>query len=220
MYKTELHAHCAAVSRCGQVPADKLAEIYINAGYTTLVLTDHFSDATFPDWRTDSEQSMAEYFLRGYTAVKQSAGDRLNVLLGMEIRFCESDNDYLVFGLKKEHILKAENVFEWGIRKYSEFCRENGLVIVQAHPFRDNMRITNPNLIDGVEAVNGNPCQDSRNDMTHLWAQKYPQLIKTSGSDYHESVFTPNKGILTKQPITTSEELIAALKSADYEIIE
>ncbi len=220
MFKTELHAHCANVSRCGQVPADKLAEIYINAGYTTLVLTDHFSDATFPDWRTDGAEKMAREFLAGYNAVKQHADGRLNVLLGMEIRFCESDNDYLVFGLKKEHISAAERVFEWGIGKYSEFCRENGLVIIQAHPFRNNMRITDPEIIDGVEVVNGNPRAVSRNEIAHAWADKYPKLIRTSGSDYHEAVFTPGKGILTSNPITSNSELISVLKSGDYEIIE
>lgn len=219
MFKTELHAHCADVSPCGQVPADRLAETYINAGYTTLVLTDHYGEYSLPDWRTDGATVTADKFLRGYEAVKKHAAGRLNVLLGMEIRFLESDNDYLVYGMNRELMLKAENAFEWGVRKFSEFCRENGVILVQAHPFRDNMRITDPAVLGGIEVVNGHPTAVSRNDIAQAWAEKYPRLIKTSGSDYHEAKYTPDKGILTDEPITDIGGLVSVLSSGGYELI-
>jgi histidinol phosphatase-like PHP family hydrolase len=41
-YKIELHAHSSESSRCGSVEAAELVEKYINAGYSALVLTDHY----------------------------------------------------------------------------------------------------------------------------------------------------------------------------------
>ena len=42
VFKTELHAHSEECSECACFPAEKVAEDYIKAGYTTLVLTNHF----------------------------------------------------------------------------------------------------------------------------------------------------------------------------------
>ena len=42
MYKYELHCHTSESSRCGQTSASDMADFYKKAGYTGLVITDHF----------------------------------------------------------------------------------------------------------------------------------------------------------------------------------
>ena len=40
-YKYELHCHTGAVSRCGRVEPEKIVEMYVEAGYNGIVVTDH-----------------------------------------------------------------------------------------------------------------------------------------------------------------------------------
>ena len=44
--KWELHAHCCETSLCGHVLAEELVKSYSGAGYTGLVLTDHYNEKT------------------------------------------------------------------------------------------------------------------------------------------------------------------------------
>jgi hypothetical protein len=80
------------------------------------------------------------------------------------------------------------------------------------------MRIKKPSLLDGVEVVNGNLGQQSRNDIAYMWAQRYG-LKMSAGSDFHGESHDTNTGILTDHPITNREELMAVLGSGAFEIV-
>lgn len=56
---------------------------------------------------------------------------------------------------------------------------------MQAHPFRNGLKIVDPKHLDGIETYNGNPRHDSRNEIAKAWAQKFG-MLETSGSDFHE----------------------------------
>ena len=47
MFKTETHLHTSEVSRCGQVSAAEMIELYKEAGYSTVFVSDHFKPHTF-----------------------------------------------------------------------------------------------------------------------------------------------------------------------------
>ena len=96
--------------------------------------------------------------------------------------------------------------------------KEVGALIYQAHPFRNNMMVTDPSLLFGVETWNAHPKHPSRNDLAELWAQRYA-LHRISGSDIHHAAHLPSGGILTDTPITTVEELLAVLRSDAYTLI-
>ena len=67
--KWELHAHCCETSLCGHVPAEELVKSYSGAGYTGLVLTDHYNEKTL-DALTGTPEEMVEKWLRGYEIEK------------------------------------------------------------------------------------------------------------------------------------------------------
>lgn len=48
-FRTELHAHTSVVSRCAQKTPAETAELYIAAGYSSIVLTNHYVAYNFPD---------------------------------------------------------------------------------------------------------------------------------------------------------------------------
>ena len=42
IYKYDIHTHTSEVSPCGKVEAEKVVELYKEAGYTGIVITDHY----------------------------------------------------------------------------------------------------------------------------------------------------------------------------------
>lgn len=211
-YKTELHAHTSEVSRCAQICGEELVNLYEKAGYSTVVITDHMSKRTFPVVKKWKWNEYVNDYLIGYNAAKKAAQGRLNIILGMEISFYENDNDYLVYGVDEKFLRRHPNMLEMGIRKFSDIAKRSGLIVVQAHPFRDHMTVIKPGIVEGIEVFNAHPGHDSRNDIARMWAEKYGYKIKTSGSDFHEIPHGARGGIITDFEIKDNEALFRALR--------
>lgn len=219
-YKTELHCHSRDASPCADESADGIVEKYVKYGYSTVVLTNHFSAVCHPtaDYDKKSWAEKVRHFVNAYEILKDAAGDRLNILLGAEIRFPQYSNDYLVFGLTEEYLLVRENFYLADIQAFhDEAWRE--LVTIQAHPFRWNMHVVFPWAVDGYEVFNGHPGQNSANKAAAAYAEYYPEKIITSGSDHHDKEHVPTGGIVTDFEIKTNEELIEVLKGRRYSLI-
>ncbi len=211
--KFELHAHTGNVSRCGKVPAPNLVRLYKEAGYCGMIITDHINPYTFEGLDLPTWEDKAEYFLTGYRSALAAAGDDFSVFLGAEMHFYESSNDYLVFGITEE-LLKdgLDNDFlNWGIVRFSAFCREHGLLLIQAHPFRKDMVIIDPDLVDGYEVVNAHPRHDSRNYIAEAWAKRFGKLM-TAGSDAHQAVDAARSGILLDHRPLSLEEIVQEIR--------
>ena len=99
-----------------------------------------------------------------------------------------------------------------------QLARENGILTIQAHPFRMGMVTTHPNEVDGIEVFNGHPGHNSNNDIAEAWAKKYGKIM-TSGTDHHNPDHMPDGGILTDEPITSEKQLIEVLRSGNYDLI-
>lgn len=217
-YKTELHAHTSEVSRCAHICGEELVDIYEKAGYSTVVITDHMSKRTFPVVKKRKWNEYVDDYLIGYNAALKAAQGRLNIILGMEISFYENDNDYLVYGVDEKFLRRHPNMMEMGIRKFSEVAKRSGLIVVQAHPFRDHMTVIKPGIVEGIEIFNAHPGHDSRNDIARMWAEKYGYKIRTSGSDFHEVQHGARGGIITDFEVKTTDDLLKVLRS-DFERI-
>ncbi len=223
-FKTELHAHSAPVSACGKAEPEEIVREYLARGYSTVVLTNHLSRFTYKNKRMGDLSELPweekiDYYMSGYHALKEAAGDKLNILFGCELRSNIDENDYLIYGITEEFLRSVPDLYDIKIKELSPMVREAGFLFLQAHPFRNNMCVTEPSLLDGIEIFNGNYDHDSRNDIARLWAEKF-NLIATSGSDYHltrEHAF--DGGILTDEPITSNEQLLRILRSGNFELI-
>lgn len=221
-FKTELHCHTKEISPCSDESFEEVVEKYIKNGYTTLVITNH---ARLWHWENmvpgDTwEEKVAAYFDVAGRARKY-AGDRLNVLCGMEISFEGDPNDYLVFGITPEQLLSVPEYYNTSLGSFHGIAAEKGFVIIQAHPMRFGMLTANVDWLDGYEVCNGHVGQHSHNDIAEAWGRRFTKhnLILTSGSDNHHNYQTPNAGILTDEPITSNEQLLAVLRGGKYELI-
>lgn len=215
-YKTELHCHSRDASGCSSESAEGIVAKYVKAGYTTVCLTNHFS----PSGNDEAEwENKIERLYRAYDILTEAAGDSLIILMGMELRFYNNSNDYLVFGIDRKYLSDRNELFKMGIGNFTKMAREDGLFTIQAHPFRFGMTTVDPRHLDAVEVFNGHPGHNSNNDIAESWADKYG-LIKTSGTDHHNPNHMPDGGIITEKPIKTVDELINTLKSGEYKLIK
>ena len=221
IYKTELHLHSSEVSACSSASAKDIVDVYLEAGYTTLVLTNHFSPFSYKCSRYDltymSPEEKCEYYINGYHALREAAEGKLNVLFGMELYPLERECDYLIYGMTEEFLRAHPNLMELPLEETVALTREAGMIFCQAHPFRNNMKVTDPSLLDAIETHNAHT-NDFRNEIAERWADNF-SLIKLSGSDYHRAEHKAESGIATDFPITTNEELLAALRNGNYKQI-
>lgn len=219
MYKYDLHIHTSETSPCGMIAATDMIKVYKEKGYQGLVITDHYRKIFFRKSHGANWDEKVDDFLEGYQNAKEEARKYdMDVLLGIEIAFMENNekaNDYLVYGITEEMLKKPPNLLDLGIVGLSKFCRENDLLLYQAHPLRGYCYLEDIALLDGVEVHNGNPRHNSNNDKTEKIAKEH-DLLMISGSDYHEIGDEDCGGIITSKRIKTNEDLIKVLKNRDY----
>ncbi len=217
-YKTELHCHSKDASGCSHESVEGICEKYLRYGYATVCLTNHFAptgDYLDPaEWEAKIDRKLA-----ACEKLKACAGDRLNILFGLEFRFAQNSNDYLVFGADRDWLVShTGTLLKNGIREFTKLAREDGIFTIHAHPFRFGMVTTNPDHVDAVEIYNGHPGHNSNNDIAEAWAKKYGKIM-TSGTDHHDPHHMPDGGIRTDFPITSESQLIETLKSGNYTLI-
>ncbi|MBE6903629.1 MAG: PHP domain-containing protein [Ruminococcaceae bacterium] len=216
--KIDMHVHTSQASLCACVDAKETVQMYKDAGYDGIVLTNHYNIYQFPFYE-NSPHKTAENFICAYENAKEE-GDKigLKVLLGCELSFTDSNNDYLLYGLDCDFIEFIADKLNVSFSEFLKYKPENTL-IYQAHPFRNHMKITPPQLLDGIESYNGNPRHDSRNEIAKEWAKKF-SLKTVSGSDFHQPEDIAIGGIVTEKLIKDNTDLIELLKSQEYELIK
>ncbi len=221
-YKSDLHCHTIDVSKCADLDLEEMVENYIKLGYTTIVITDHFSPATFEDKEHLSWSEKCDFYVSGYKRAKKIADGRINILLGMEYRNIHTYNDYLVFGVTEDFLKKYNteegNILDMHLKEFAGIVHEENMLIYQAHPFRNLMTVLKPGNTDGIEVLNAHKGHDSRNEIALHWAKKY-NLLMCGGSDCHHKGNEGRGGIETSFPITNNDELLSALKG-EFKIID
>jgi len=217
--KIDLHVHTAEVSGCSNVPAKQMVHMYKENGYDAVVITDHYYSG-LADRCAAEGVPLKDAYLKGYRAAKEE-GDKigLKVFFGCELRFLNSLNDYLVFGVDEDFFSLGYDVFKMNTRDFGKLARERGYLFYQAHPFRNGMIIVNPANLFGIEIANKNPRHDSRNDIAKIYAERH-NLHRIGGSDFHEPGDEARGGIITDAEIDTMSDLIQVLKSDNYTVIE
>ena len=219
-YLFEMHTHTREISVCAVAFAEDLIESYKDSDYAGFVLTNHINPSPFKDAGLEnaSWDEKIDHFMKGYEAVKKAAGDRFIVLLGFELNFYNTSNDYLVYGATEEFLRSHGDLMAMTPKQVSKLCRENGLLFIQAHPFRRGMEVVDWNILDGYEIFNGNPRHNSNNDIAEIWAKKHNKSIVVSGSDFHEIGDACAGGVYFKNPIRNNDDLLRELRSGNYRL--
>ena len=216
-YFTELHLHTKESSLCSKVPAMEMIEMYKNKGYSTIVVTDHcksklelLGDITWKE--------KINHMCKGFEVAKKYGNEiGMNILLGVEITLKITNSDYLVYGIDKNFLYENENIYEYSLEKLYKICNKKGYLLVQAHPFRDNIQLAPLEYIDGIEVFNGCHDEISRNDKALEYGNSTNKIL-TSGSDFHHFNDLAKGGIITDIEIKDIKQLVEVLNSRKFEL--
>ena len=222
-YKFEMHTHTAECDLYAKVGGAEIVRMYHDRGYSGIVITDHYFSLFF-DWFADelsgaSHRAVMDRWLRGYHAAREE-GERLGftVLSGAEVRFDGAINDYLVYGLEEDFFYRAPLLNRLRtVEELKEVLPPDAL-IVQAHPFRNNMTVCDPAPLFGIEGYNAGT-EPFRNEMAEMFAKHYGKPI-LSGSDFHHAKALAKGGIATDHRIETASDLVSVLRDGAYCLIE
>ncbi len=215
-YLFDTHIHTKEASSCSREWAADIVKRYKKLGYDGLIITDHFSESQFERHGSTYEEQVQKY-LSGYRTAKEFETENFHIILGMELRFLENDNDYLVYGFDEDFVINNNLTKYKDPEEFRPVAEENNLVIFQAHPFRIGMTVVDPELLDGVEVYNGHGDHNSRNTVAYKWAELH-SLRKLSGSDFHGNISLEPGGVYFEEYLTDSKQVAKALKEGKYEL--
>lgn len=215
MYRYETHLHTAPVSKCAKGTVRECLEYYKALGYDGVFITNHFLDGNINGDRTRPYAEQLEYFISDYEeGVKLGRELGIKVFFGAELAY--KGCDFLVFGLSPDWFRAHPEIMEMKKSEELPFMREQGALIIHAHPFReakyiDHIRLF-PRCVDGVEVCNA--CRTPfENEMARQYAQNYG-LLPFAGSDNHRAALqTKLSGMAGETPVNSVEEFITAVRN-------
>lgn len=195
-YLYETHLHTKESSACGLLPAAEMVRKYHEAGYTGVVITDHFYGGNTAIDRKLPWQDWVEGFCKGYENAK-AEGDKLGlqVFFGWESGY--HGTEFLVYGLDKQWLLDNPEIRDCSIERQYELVHAAGGIVIHAHPYREEPYIKEirlfPDHVDGVEAINATHSSlwskshkhPHWNDLALEYAKEH-NLPITAGSDQHK----------------------------------
>ena len=221
MYKIETHLHTCHSSPCGKVDAGTIAQLYAEAGFHGIIVTDHFFHYTCrPHCWNIPYQDYFKVFIEGYYQLCRAAEPYgLKIYKGAEVRFDENFNDYLLLDYPDELLSDPLSVFSMGLETFSPLCRQAGALLIQAHPFRDKNTPVAPSLVDGYEVKNASPRAANHDELTVEFLAKQPGKLQLCGSDFHRLEDVGCGGIETAVLPENEAALVTLLRSGAYTLL-
>lgn len=214
--KIDLHVHTCETSPCGKVKAVEMLHLYKAAGYDAVVVTDHFNDYVLEKFPADRR---IDEYLSGYrTAVEYAKKVGIKVFFGVETCLLGGKDDFLIYGVTPQFLYDNPKLYALTLAELYDTAHKAGGIVIQAHPNRGYCRQADIRYLDGVEVYNGNPRHDSHNDITRALADRHPELIPTSGNDFHQIGDEKMGGGIIAE-VRDEKELAEKLKKREYEVL-
>ena len=205
------HVHSKEISKCSVISVEDLIDAKKAAGYDGAVLTNHWQAWYY------APENMRE-FLKEYVAAyergKKYAEEKGFLLMfGVEVTITDpSYSDWLLYGITEEQLLSAPDLSRFNQVQLYEYCRENGIFLVQAHPFRTPIVPLDPKYMDAVE-INCHPNHGDlpRREKVVAFAKEH-SLALTCGVDYHSREMDILAGMIVPDDIKTAGDFARHLR--------
>lgn len=222
-FRYDTHLHTSEGSACGRSTGAEMARAYADAGYTGIIVTDHFVYGNTAVDRSLPWSEWVERFCLGFEHAK-AEGDRLGlqVFFGWESNY--QATEFLVYGLDKQWLLAHPEIKDATIPEQLTLVHEGGGMISQAHPYREAFYINEirlfPKYVDAVEGVNASHSSYTAaqrhpeyNDRALAYAKKY-HLPLTAGSDQHSATMLWG-GMVFPRKLKNIGDFIRAVKTRE-----
>lgn len=221
LFLYETHLHTAQASACAICSGAQQARYYKEAGYSGIVVTDHFFNGNSCIPRELPWEERIHRFYQGYEEAK-AEGDRigLSVFFGWEANFRATE--FLIYGMDKEWLLSHPDILSWTVEQQYEQIHAAGGYVVHAHPFRlrayiEEVRLY-PNCVDAVEGINVGNRNDEFDKKAVAYARKH-KLPVIAGTDAH-GMENYRSGIAFKRKAEDVRDFIDMIKAGKYELIK
>lgn len=220
-YVYETHLHTNEASACAVNTGAEMARACYEAGYTGIMVTNHF---VYGNTNVDRSLPWAEWvecFCKGYENAK-TEGDKLGLQVFFGWESCYQGTEFLVYGPDKAWLLAHPQIRDATIEEQYRMVSQDGGMVIHAHPFRKEDYIPKirlfPEYVDGAECVNAtHSCGLSRShndpefdEKAKAYAKGY-HLPMTAGSDVHRTELLYG-GMAYKEPLTGIDDYIRAVK--------
>ena len=203
MKKLETHFHTSPISVCSRLTAEAAAEKYAACGFKAVMLTNHYS-RSYIERNGVEEKEWLEAYIAAYREMLSEGAKRgLEVFLGAEVTlfapYCKYRRDrysavflaqiyadYILIGVTEGFLRTSPMLCDLDLKELHAVCRDNGVLVVQAHPFRTEQQhsLMDVSLLDGLE-INGcvGFCTSCEKEVLSVAADN--GLIVTCGGDTH-----------------------------------
>ena len=182
--KCDPHVHTGGINTCCPELYPSVIDKKVAQGYQMAVLTNHSQS-----WycSPDKHKEFMERHLEEFTHASAYAKDKgLTLLLGLEVTVKNpSGTDWLLYGVTERFMLNAPCLYQLTQKELFEYCKINGVIMIQAHPFRYHPQIANPAYTHGIE-INCSSRDLQYKDEILRMASEY-SLMVTCGTDFHGS---------------------------------
>ena len=223
-YLFETHMHASQASACAIASGADMARAYIKAGYSGIVVTDHFFNGNCAIPRGLPWKERVKRFISGYLDAK-AEGDKsgLTVLFGLEYNY--DGAEFLTYGLEPDFLFDNPNVDRLHPREYIRLVKACGGFLSQAHPFRERDYIYGIHLYhetEGVEAINESHYYAPDGGEFDRRACEYAadrNKIMTAGSDAHSVDGINGTGTLFDDKINNNADFLNALRKNTHKLI-
>lgn len=219
-YHYETHLHTKEASACSQNTAKELVYAYKEAGYTGIMVTDHFYRGNCAVPREMPWEDWVEEFCKGYENAKK-AGEEVDLQVFFGWEESHQGTDFLVYGLDKHWMKQHPELREVTIEEQYRLVHEAGGMVIHAHPYREAWYIPEirlfPDSVDGIEVFNAShygrvPADNGRSKydiQAAEYAAKY-RLPVTGGSDIHSTNLLYG-GMTFREKLNNVQEYVNAI---------
>jgi len=220
LYQYETHLHTKEASACAQTSGVDHVRGYKGAGYTGIIVTDHFFNGNSCVPKNLPWAKRVDLLYRGYENAKEE-GDRigLSVFFGWESNY--RGTEFLIYGLDNLWLKNHPEILSWSIEEQYQKVHASGGLVVHAHPFRACSYIPEvrlfPDQVDAVEAINFRNQSNEFNDKAIAYAEKY-KLPIIAGTDAHGDE-NSHSGVAFGHKIKDIKDFIESIRTGGYELI-
>lgn len=220
-YKYETHLHTFEASACATSNGAAMADAHKKAGYTGIIVTDHFFNGNTAIPNDLAWEERVERFCMGYENAKRR-GDEigLQVFFGWEFNY--DSTEFLTYGLDKKWLLEHPEILSMKYPDYQKLVKSCGGFLVHAHPFRERWYIPKlvlvPEYTDAVEIYNDGNDMEVFNERAKWYAESF-NLPFTAGSDIHNVNGINGVGIESEKRFDSIHDYIDAVKNRQLTII-
>ena len=214
-YKYDMHVHTSPVSTCGDFSPEETVIKYANLGFDGFVLTNHFTPLSAS--KHSSLSGFVSYYLNDYEEAKEYGKKyKVDVMLGLEIRFPENNNDYLVYRVDEDDVFCAAQYLYTDYKTFYREFKNDRNIIIQAHPLRGSVTLCDLDYVDGIEVFNMHPGHNAQISLATKISKENPHLLVTGGTDFHHEGHQGLCATCSSEKISDSFGIAELIKSREF----